>query len=62
MLDEGRLSNLEQLTNRLVIVATVILVTGKYVGPHLHSLASFKNAIKDHTNILMQSVNSEKYV
>ncbi|KAF2905642.1 hypothetical protein ILUMI_00532 [Ignelater luminosus] len=60
MLDEARLSALELTTSRLIIMGTILLVTGSYVGPDLQSIASFKDTIKEHSSILLQSVNAEK--
>lgn len=62
MLDEARLSAIELTTNRLIVMGTILLVTGSYVGPNLQSLASFKETIKEHSSILLQSVNAEKYM
>lgn len=60
LLDEVRLSALETTTNRLIIMGTILLVTGISVGADLQSIASFKNTIKEHATILLQSANLEK--
>ncbi|XP_018333042.1 T-complex protein 11-like protein 1 [Agrilus planipennis] len=60
MLDEERLSNIELQTNRLIIAGSILLITGSYVGPDLQFIMSFKETIKEHSLILLQTVTSEK--
>ncbi|KAK5643486.1 hypothetical protein RI129_007331 [Pyrocoelia pectoralis] len=62
LLDEGRLSALELALNRVITIGTILLVSCSYVGTDLQSIASFKDTIKEHASILLQSINSEKYV
>uniref|UniRef100_A0A1Y1KKC3 T-complex protein 11-like protein 1 n=1 Tax=Photinus pyralis TaxID=7054 RepID=A0A1Y1KKC3_PHOPY len=60
LLDEGRLSVLELSLNRVILIGTILLVSCSNVSSDLQSLASFKDNIKQHASILLQSVSSEK--
>ncbi|XP_017782950.1 PREDICTED: T-complex protein 11-like protein 1 [Nicrophorus vespilloides] len=55
MLDVTRLEDLRLRTERLVITGTVLLVTMSLVGQNLNTLASFKESLKEHCCIIMQS-------
>lgn len=60
ILDEQRLADIQIRMNRLIYVATVLLVTLSNAGAHLQSIAEFKENLKNHISILLQAVNSEK--
>ncbi|XP_022906306.1 T-complex protein 11-like protein 1 [Onthophagus taurus] len=60
MLDQARLSDLQSRTKKLILTGTVLLITVSNVGPNLQSLASFKQAVKEHTIVLLQSQKTEK--
>ncbi|KAF5284567.1 hypothetical protein FQR65_LT02393 [Abscondita terminalis] len=60
LLDEGRLSALQLSLNRAIIMGTLLLVTGSYVGSDLQTLTSFKDTLKEHASILLQSVTTER--
>lgn len=62
MLDEKRLIDLKLRTFQLTSIATVLLVTISNAGPDLQSIAPFKQSLKEHISILLQSVKTEKYV
>ncbi|KAF5302315.1 hypothetical protein FQA39_LY10354 [Lamprigera yunnana] len=60
VLDEGRLFALELSLTRIILMGTILLISGGYVGSDLQSITSFKNTIKEHASILLQSVKSSK--
>ncbi|XP_018576855.1 T-complex protein 11-like protein 1 [Anoplophora glabripennis] len=60
MLDEERLIDLKMRTFRLISVATVLLVTISNAGADLQSIAPFKDSLKEHISILLQSVKNDK--
>ncbi|XP_078052236.1 T-complex protein 11-like protein 1 isoform X2 [Augochlora pura] len=60
MLDQGRLIELRDKTNRLSIMGAVILLINNTVGPPVHGVSSFKKSMKQHLSVLLESVNSNK--
>ncbi|CAH0560659.1 unnamed protein product [Brassicogethes aeneus] len=59
MLDQERLKDLQTKTERLVIIATVLLVTLSNTGSDLHTIAKFKNSLKEHISILLQAYQNK---
>lgn len=62
MLDQGRLLELRDITSRLSVVGAVILLANNTIGAPIHGVSSFKKNIKEHMNVLLDSVHSNKYV
>lgn len=62
MLDEERLADLHLRTYRLIVAATILLVTLSNAGADLQSIAPFKQSLKDHITVLLQQIKTEKYV
>lgn len=62
MLDQGRLLELRDKTSRLSIIGSIILLVNNTVGAPIHGVSSFKKNIKQHLNVLLDSVHSNKYV
>lgn len=62
MLDQGRLLELRDITSRLSIVGSVILLVNNTIGASIHGVSSFKKNIKEHLNALLDSIHSNKYV
>ncbi|OAD55150.1 T-complex protein 11-like protein 1 [Eufriesea mexicana] len=60
MLDQGRLLELRDKTSRLSIIGSVILLVNNTVGAPIHGVLSFKKNIKQHLNVLLDSVHSNK--
>ncbi|KAJ8976027.1 hypothetical protein NQ317_003568 [Molorchus minor] len=60
MLDEERIRELKLKTFRLICIATVLLVTISNSGPDLQSISQFKQSVKEHISILLQSIKSMK--
>ncbi|KAG5312775.1 T11L1 protein, partial [Acromyrmex insinuator] len=60
MLDQGRLLELRDITCRLSIVGSVILLVNNTIGGPIHGVLSFKKNIKEHLNALLDSVHSNK--
>ncbi|XP_046141868.1 T-complex protein 11-like protein 1 isoform X1 [Osmia bicornis bicornis] len=60
MLDQGRLLELRDKTSRLSIIGSAILLVNNTVGSPIHGVSSLKNEIKQHLNILLDSVHSNK--
>ncbi|XP_031836761.1 T-complex protein 11-like protein 1 isoform X2 [Nomia melanderi] len=60
MLDQGRLLELRDKTNRLSIIGAVILLVNNTVGEAIYGVSSFKKNIKQHLNVLLESVHSNK--
>ncbi|XP_076287816.1 T-complex protein 11-like protein 1 isoform X2 [Lasioglossum baleicum] len=60
MLDQGRLIELRDRTSRLSIMGAVILLANNTIGPPIHGVSSFKKSIKQHLNVLLESVHSNK--
>lgn len=60
MLDQGRLLELRDKTSRLSIVGAVILLVNNTVGEPIHGITTFKKNIKQHLNVLLDSVHSNK--
>ncbi|XP_033330985.1 T-complex protein 11-like protein 1 [Megalopta genalis] len=60
MLDQGRLIELRDKTNRLSIMGAVILLANNTIGPPVHGVSSFKKSMKQHLSVLLESVNSNK--
>lgn len=60
-LDRTRLEDLRKEVLRLSVAAAVLLLTVSSV-PQLQSRADFKILLKDHLLIMLQDVNSHKYV
>ncbi|CAK9805434.1 T-complex protein 11-like protein 1 [Anthophora plagiata] len=60
MLDQGRLLEMRDKTNRLSIMGSVILLVNNTVGASIHGVSSFKKNIKQHLNVLLDSVHSNK--
>ncbi|XP_028050230.1 T-complex protein 11-like protein 1 isoform X1 [Monomorium pharaonis] len=60
MLDQGRLLELRDITSRLSIVGSVILLVNNTIGAPIHGVSSFKKNIKEHLNALLDSVHSNK--
>ena len=62
MLDQSRLLELRDKTSRLSIMGSVILLVNNAVGAPILGVSSFKKNIKQHLNVLLDSVHSNKYV
>lgn len=62
MLDQGRLLELRDITSRLSVIGSVILLVNNTIGAPIHGISSFKKNIKEHLNALLDSVHSNKYV
>lgn len=62
MLDQGRLLELRDITSRLSVIGSVILLINNTIGTPIHGISSFKKNIKEHLNVLLDSVHSNKYV
>ncbi|XP_011877290.1 PREDICTED: T-complex protein 11-like protein 1 isoform X2 [Vollenhovia emeryi] len=60
MLDQGRLLELRDVTSRLSVVGSVILLVNNTIGAPIHGISSFKKNIKEHLNALLDSVHSNK--
>ncbi|XP_043483157.1 T-complex protein 11-like protein 1 isoform X1 [Leptopilina heterotoma] len=60
MLDQGRLLELRDKTNRMSIISSVLLLVNNIAGPAIHGISSFKKQIKDHLNVILESVHSNK--
>ncbi|XP_020278270.1 T-complex protein 11-like protein 1 isoform X2 [Pseudomyrmex gracilis] len=60
MLDQGRLLELRDITSRLSIVGSIILLVNNTIGAPIHGVSSFKKNIKEHLNSLLDSVHSNK--
>ncbi|KAJ8963714.1 hypothetical protein NQ314_005435 [Rhamnusium bicolor] len=60
MLDEERLIDLKLRTFRLTSIATILLVTISNAGADLQSITPFKESLKEHISILLQSIKTEK--
>ncbi|XP_014482352.1 PREDICTED: T-complex protein 11-like protein 1 [Dinoponera quadriceps] len=60
MLDQGRLLELRDITSRLSVVGAVILLVNNTIGAPIHGISSFKKNIKEHLNVLLDSVHSNK--
>ncbi|CAL7944480.1 unnamed protein product [Xylocopa violacea] len=60
MLDQGRLLEMRDKTNRLSIIGSVILLVNNTVGASIHGVSNFKKNIKQHLNVLLESVHSNK--
>lgn len=62
MLDQGRLLELRDKTNRMSIISSVLLLVNNIAGPAIQGISSFKKQIKDHLNVILESVHSNKLV
>lgn len=62
MLDEARLSELRNRVNRLGIIGSIYLMANNVIGAPIQGVSSFKQNIKQHLSVLLESVNSDKYV
>ncbi|XP_043516738.1 T-complex protein 11-like protein 1 isoform X1 [Frieseomelitta varia] len=60
MLDQSRLLELRDKTSRLSIIGSVILLVNNAVGAPILGVSSFKKNIKQHLNVLLDSVHSNK--
>ncbi|XP_077258928.1 T-complex protein 11-like protein 1 isoform X1 [Temnothorax americanus] len=60
MLDQGRLLELRDITSRLSVVGSVILLVNNTIGAPIHGVSSLKKNIKEHLNALLDSVHSNK--
>ncbi|XP_051173039.1 T-complex protein 11-like protein 1 isoform X2 [Leptopilina boulardi] len=60
MLDQGRLLELRDKTNRMSIISSVLLLVNNIAGPAIQGVSSFKMKIKDHLNVILESVHSNK--
>ncbi|XP_046747863.1 T-complex protein 11-like protein 1 isoform X2 [Diprion similis] len=60
MMDQGRLVELRDRTCRLCITGTVLLVTNNTIGAPLQGVTSFKNNVKQHLAVLLESVHSNE--
>ena len=60
MLDQGRLLELRDKTNRMTIISSVLLIVNNTVGIAIQGIASFKKKIKEHLIVLLESVHSNK--
>ncbi|XP_043584983.1 T-complex protein 11-like protein 1 isoform X3 [Bombus pyrosoma] len=60
MLDQSRLLELRDKTSRLSIIGSVILLVNNTVGAPIHGVSNFKKNIKQHLNVLLDSVHSNK--
>lgn len=62
MLDQGRLLELRDKTNRISIISSVLLLVNNIAGAAIQGVSSFKKNIKDHLNVILESVHSNKSV
>lgn len=60
MMDQGRLVELRDKTCRLCVVGSVLLVTNNTIGAPVQGVASFKDNIKQHVGVLLESVHSNE--
>ncbi|XP_029166692.1 T-complex protein 11-like protein 1 isoform X2 [Nylanderia fulva] len=60
MLDQGRLLELRDITSKLSVIGSVILLVNNTIGAPIHGISSFKKNIKEHLNALLDSVHSNK--
>lgn len=60
MLDQGRLLELRDKINQLTIIGSVLLLCGNTIGAAVQGLADFKNTIKEHLDVLLKSIHSNK--
>ncbi|XP_011296887.1 T-complex protein 11-like protein 1 isoform X2 [Fopius arisanus] len=60
MLDQGRLLELRDKINHLAIVGSTLLLCSNTVGAPVQGVAAFKKNVKEHLNILLDSVHSNK--
>ncbi|XP_015515522.2 T-complex protein 11-like protein 1 isoform X1 [Neodiprion lecontei] len=60
MMDQGRLVELRDRTCRLCIAGSVLLVTNNTIGAPLQGVTSFKNSMKQHLAVLLESVHSNE--
>lgn len=60
MLDQGRLLELRDKTNRISIISSVLLLVNNIAGAAIQGVSSFKKNIKDHLNVILESVHSNK--
>ncbi|XP_076181324.1 T-complex protein 11-like protein 1 isoform X2 [Ptiloglossa arizonensis] len=59
-LDQDRLLELRDKTSRLSIRGAVLLLVNNTVGAPIHGVSSFKKNIKEHLNVLLDSVHLNK--
>ncbi|XP_039302319.1 T-complex protein 11-like protein 1 isoform X2 [Solenopsis invicta] len=60
MLDQGRLLELRDITSRLSVIGSVILLVNNTIGAPIYGISNFKKNIKKHLNALLDSVHSNK--
>lgn len=60
MLDQGRLLELRDKINRLTILGSILLLCSNTVGAPLQGVLKFKQKIKEHLDILLENVHSNK--
>lgn len=60
MLDEDRIKELQIRAKRLVVITTVLLVTLSNLSIDLQTIAAFKQELKQHISVLLQSVRTDK--
>lgn len=60
MLDQGRLLELRDKVNRIAIVGSILLLCGNTIGAAVRGVAAFKKNIKQHLDVLLDSVHSNK--
>lgn len=60
IIDEARLHDLQERINKIIIVGAIILVTSSAVGTIVPGISAFKDYLKEHLMVILQSVNTEK--
>lgn len=61
-IDEVKLRYLQEQTEKLILIGTILLVTVSTVGSSLQGNANFKQSLKDHLTILFSTIdNVDKY-
>lgn len=60
IIDEARLHDLQERLNNIIIIGAIILVTSSTVGASLQGVATFKDHLKEHLTVLLQSTSTEK--
>lgn len=60
LIDETRIRDLQERINKLIIIGTIMLVTASTVGPNLQGMSSFKETLKQHLTVLLQTTVVDK--
>lgn len=59
IIDEARLKDLQERLNKIIIIGAIMLVTSSTVGSSVQN-TTFKDFLKEHLTVLLQSTNTEK--